>query len=115
MPIDPYFSQFNNNQLTKQQMEAISCSMGPSIIVAGAGSGKTSVIAHRFIYMVQRLGIHPSRILLVTFTRQAVKNMDRRIKSYLGKCMNMQFSDIELICKNLHVMTFHGLCKNILS
>lgn len=111
---DPYFSQFNDN-LTNQQKEAISCALGPSIIVAGAGSGKTSVIAHRFIYMVQRLKIKPKRILLVTFTRQAVKNVDRRIKNYLGKCVNMKMSDIDEICKNLNVMTFHALCKQILS
>lgn len=69
--------------LTSRQKEAVQCSLGPVIVHAGAGSGKTSVIAHRFIYLVQHFKIKPERILLVTFTNRAVKNIQTKIKGYL--------------------------------
>lgn len=110
---DSYFKQFDT-KLTLQQINAVKCALGPTIVVAGAGSGKTSVIAHRFIYMVRKFGMDPKRILCVTFTNQAAKNIEKRIKSYVAGCMHMSDQEVKQIYDNIQVMTFHKLCRGIL-
>lgn len=109
---DSYFKQFDT-KLTTQQKNAIKCAAGPVIVVAGAGSGKTSVIAHRFIYMVRNFGMAPERILCVTFTNQAAKNIEKRVKGYVAGCIHMSDSDVKRIYDNIQVMTFHALCRKI--
>lgn len=102
---DSYFSGLG---LTDQQVDAVRCKLGPVMVVAGAGSGKTSVIAHRFIYLYKHFGIDPERILCVTFTNKAVKNVRERIMEYLP------YDDYHRFQGNVNVMTFHAFCKQIL-
>lgn len=101
-------SYFRGLGLTDQQIEAVKCKKGPTMIVAGAGSGKTLVIAHRFIYLHKHFGLDPERILCVTFTNKAVKNMKDRIMACVP------YNDYHRFQGNVHVMTFHALCKEIL-
>lgn len=71
-------------ELNPQQMEAVSYGDGPLIVVAGAGSGKTKTLAYRVAQLISS-GINPERILLLTFTRRASKEMLNRAAQALGK------------------------------
>ena len=63
---------------TKAQEEAITHFQGPAMVLAGPGSGKTTVITHRTSYLIDHYGIHPGNILVVTFTRAAAEEMKKR-------------------------------------
>ena len=63
---------------TKAQEEAITHFQGPAMVLAGPGSGKTTVITHRTRYLIEHYGIHPGNILVVTFTRAAAEEMKKR-------------------------------------
>ena len=89
--------------LNDRQIEAVKSLDGKIRIVAGAGSGKTKVLSHRFAYLVEEIGIHPSNILCITFTNKAAQEMKKRI-STLAPLHNVN----DFIC------TFHGLCVKIL-
>ncbi|MFQ5532894.1 MAG: ATP-dependent helicase, partial [Candidatus Methylomirabilales bacterium] len=65
-------------QLNPSQLQAVTCGPGPHLIIAGAGSGKTRVITYRVAYLIDQ-GTDPSRILLVTFTNKAAREMLRRV------------------------------------
>src|SRR5258706_15884627 len=91
-------------QLNPKQQEAVRTTDGPIIILAGAGSGKTRVLTHKVLYLIEK-GVDPSQILCITFTNKAAGEMKERILSN------------ELISsKNLHptIATFHSLCAKIL-
>ena len=68
-----------DNRLNKKQQEAVETTEGRIKIVAGAGSGKTSVLVHRYVYLVNELGIDPNNILCMTFTNKAAAEMKNRI------------------------------------
>ena len=63
---------------TQAQKEAITHFQGPAMVLAGPGSGKTTVITHRTSYLIDHCGIHPGNILVVTFTRAAAEEMKKR-------------------------------------
>ncbi|MHB8961584.1 MAG: ATP-dependent helicase, partial [Saccharofermentanales bacterium] len=89
--------------LNPEQKEAVLHDRGPLLILAGAGSGKTRVITQRIAYLVKYRMVSPYRILAITFTNKAAKEMKTRIESLIG-------SDVE----SLWVGTFHSMMVRIL-
>ena len=89
--------------LNKEQLEAAKTTTGALLILAGAGSGKTKVLTSRIAYMIQN-GAIAGKILAVTFTNKAAKEMKERLSSILG----------ENIVKYMWVGTFHSICGRIL-
>lgn len=91
------------NDLNPQQKEAVSHVNGPLLVLAGAGSGKTKVITHRFAYLTTTQKIAPASILAMTFTNKAANEMKERIEGLIGKNTN-----------GLWIGTFHSLSARIL-
>src|SRR5437773_12112485 len=70
-------------ELNEQQYAAVTAPPGPSLVIAGAGSGKTRTLIYRVAYLLEQ-GIAPERILLLTFTNKAAREMMRRVADLLG-------------------------------
>ncbi len=88
--------------LNEEQRQAVTTTEGYVRVIAGAGSGKTRALTHRFAYLVNELGIATSNILCVTFTNKAANEMKRRIRSMIGD------NDTG------YISTFHGFCVQVL-
>src|SRR5262252_2417932 len=71
-------------ELNEQQHAAVTAPPGPSLVIAGAGSGKTRTLVYRVAYLLEQ-GIPPDRILLLTFTNKAAREMMRRVTDLLGQ------------------------------
>src|SRR5881409_1220038 len=73
-------------ELNEQQHAAVTAPPGPSLVIAGAGSGKTRTLTYRVAFLLEQ-GIRPDRILLLTFTNKAAKEMMLRVTDLLGQKM----------------------------
>lgn len=91
------------NPLNDAQREAVAQPMGSSLILAGAGSGKTRVLVHRIAWLIQTKGVSPWSIMAVTFTNKAATEMRGRIEQML-----------EMPVRGMWVGTFHGLAHRLL-
>src|SRR5450756_1909712 len=72
------------HELNEQQLAAVKAPPGPSLVIAGAGSGKTRTLIYRVAYLLEQ-GIPPERVLLLTFTNKAAGEMMRRVADLLGQ------------------------------
>lgn len=92
-----------SNNLNSEQKKAVEHTEGPSVILAGAGSGKTRVLVHKVKYLVEEAGVPPYQILMITFTNKAAAEMKERI----AKSVNLE--------THLgYVGTFHAFCARLM-
>ncbi|MEK7168739.1 MAG: UvrD-helicase domain-containing protein [Patescibacteria group bacterium] len=92
------------HDLNKEQLEAVTYTGGPLLVLAGAGSGKTKVLTHRVAYLIEKELVDPENCLLLTFTNKAAKEMRERIEKLLAvDCRPLAYSG-----------TFHGFCVRVL-
>ena len=90
-------------ELNEEQVSAAIKTEGPVLILAGAGSGKTRAITYKIAHLISAKGVDPRRILAVTFTNKAAREMKQRIQTILGGNANLEWMG-----------TFHSICVRIL-
>ena len=98
--------------LTPEQLKAISAPLEPALVIAGAGTGKTSVMAERVLWLVSEAGIDPAEILGLTFTNKAAQELRIRVRETLNKVDKYQ-STFDLVEPN--VSTYHAFAMQILN
>jgi DNA helicase II / ATP-dependent DNA helicase PcrA len=91
-------------RLNAQQAEAVSQNWGPALVIAGAGSGKTTALTRRIAYLIAALNQDPESVLAVTFTNKAAGEMKGRVESIVG---------ID-VARRISIGTFHSICARLL-
>ena len=91
------------DELNDKQYEAVTCTEGPSLVIAGAGSGKTKVLTHKIAYLISEKNIKPWNILAITFTNKAANEMKERVRNL-----------VETASEDIWMGTFHSICVRIL-
>ena len=89
--------------LNDKQYEAVTNTEGPSLVIAGAGSGKTKVLTHKIAYLMGEKNVSPFNILAITFTNKAANEMKERVEKLVGD-----------VAKDMWIGTFHSICVRIL-
>ena len=92
------------DQLNPQQRKAVTAGNGPVLVLAGPGSGKTRVLTQRVAYLIAQEGVRPYRILAVTFTNRAAREMQTRVEKLLGNDAT----------QGMLLGTFHAICARLL-
>ena len=90
-------------ELNECQLEAVKCGDGPTLVIAGAGSGKTRVLTTRIVYLIKEKKVDPKNILAITFTNKAAEEMKLRVCSMLGSIGNI-----------IQISTFHSFGLKII-
>lgn len=91
------------DELNDKQYEAVTTTDGPSLVIAGAGSGKTKVLTHKIAYLIGEKNVKPWNILAITFTNKAANEMKERVKNLVGE-----------VADDIWMGTFHSICVRIL-
>lgn len=94
------------SSLNKNQQQAVTAPLGPVLLLAGPGSGKTKTLTHRIAYIVEKKLVHPANILALTFTNKAAKEMRQRVALLLARYKSAT--------ESLTMGTFHSVCAKIL-
>ena len=89
--------------LNEKQKEALLNTEGATLVIAGAGSGKTKVLTHKIAYLIDEKGVAPWNILAITFTNKAANEMKERVENLIG-----------LMSNDVWIGTFHAICLRIL-
>ena len=92
--------------LNPAQRQAVTAPLGPVLVLAGPGSGKTRVLTHRIVYSILERGVRPSQIAAVTFTNKAAREMGARVAALLGQAGGPS--------GRVYLGTFHALCARVL-
>ena len=93
----------NLDGLNDKQREAVLQTDGQVLVLAGAGSGKTTVLVTRLAYILETKNVRPSEILAITFTNKAAAEMRERIEAKIGSSAH-----------NMWIATFHSACVRLL-